>query len=316
MTQYNQREFELQGLRNRKVVGCFNGGSITSDAGGLLLREVERRTGLLMDFARCFEDRRLPGLIEHTVEGLVSQRVYGICLGYEDLNDHDLLRADPLLALISGKEDIMGERRRRKQDRGKALAGKSTLNRLELTGRVVDMKGPKKIICRDDEVKGWFVEVMMRLEGKEPQEIVLDFDATDDRIHGMQEGRFFHGYYGDYCYLPLYIFCGDHLLCAKLRTSDRDASDGVLEEAQRIVRQIRGKWKGVRIIFRGDSGFCREELMAWCEEAGIDYVFGLAKNQRLKGQIAEVMAQAKAAYVEDPPMAGGDGRGSKAVCRV
>lgn len=298
MTDCNQKEFEFQGLKNRKVVGSFNGGSITSDAGSLLLREVEAKTGILENFSSCFKDYRHEGLIEHTIYELVSQRVYGICLGYEDLNDHDILRRDPLLAILSGKKDPAGQNRRREQDRGKALAGKSTLNRLELTREEIEKQKARKIVCRHEGVEDLFVEVFMKLEGKAPEEIILDLDATDDLIHGMQEGRFFHGYYGNYCYLPLYIFCGDHLLCAKLRTSNRDGSDGAKEEVERIVNQIRKKWPEVRIILRGDSGFCREDLMAWCEGHGVDYVFGLAKNSRLKTELEVAMAEAKVEHME------------------
>ena len=299
MTDCNQKEFKFQGLKTRKVVGSFNGGTITSDAGSLLLREVETRTGILKEFSECFEDHRNPGLLEHRVDELISQRVYGLCLGYEDLNDHDVLRRDPLLALISGKSDPTGQSRRRKQDRGKALAGKSTLNRLELTAEAIEEMKARKIICRHEAVEKMFVDVMMKLEGKEPEEIILDLDATDDLIHGMQEGRFFHGYYGNYCYLPLYIFCGDHLLVAKLRTSNRDGSDGALEEVERIVEQIRQTWREVRILLRGDSGFCREDLMTWCEKQHhVDYVFGLAKNDRLKAELLEAMVEAKAEYAQ------------------
>lgn len=297
MTDCNQKEFEFQGLKNRKVAGSFNGGTITSDGGSLLLREVEAKTGILENFSGCFKDYRNEDLIEHTVYELVSQRVYGICLGYEDLNDHDVLRRDPLLAILSGKKDPTGQDRRRQQDRGKALAGKSTLNRLELTREEIETQKARKIVLRHEQVEDLFVEVMMKLEKIEPEEIILDLDATDDLIHGMQEGRFFHGYYGNYCYLPLYIFCGDHLLCAKLRTSNRDGSDGALEEVERIVAQIRRKWPEVRILLRGDSGFCREALMSWAEKQyRVDYVFGLAKNERLKVELEEAMAEAKAEH--------------------
>lgn len=299
MTDCNQKEFKFQGLKNREVVGSFNGGTITSDAGSLLLREVETKTGILGNFSDCFKDYRKEELIEHTVYELVSQRVYGICLGYEDLNDHDILRCDPLLAILSGKKDPTGQDRRREQDRGKALAGKSTLNRLELTREEIEEDKARKIVLRHEGVEDLFVEVFMKLEGKEPEEIILDLDATDDLIHGMQEGRFFHGYYGNYCYLPLYIFCGDHLLCAKLRTSNRDGSDGALEEVERIVEQIRRKWPEVKIILRGDSGFCRDALMSWSEKQyRVDYVFGLAKNERLKAELLEAMAEAKAEHTK------------------
>ena len=209
---------EFHALGNREVVGHFDGGDITSDAGGLLLREVEQRTGIIRRFAACFQDRRDPRFTEFTVEELLAQRIYGIALGYEDLNDHDQLRSDPALAVMVGKEDVKGEHRRVEQDQGKALAGKSTLNRLELTGPGPFGTDPYKKIGRDDaEIDRLFVDHFLQSHKKPPLEIILDVDATDDPIHGNQEGRFYHGYYGNYCYLPLYIFCGEFLLCARLR---------------------------------------------------------------------------------------------------
>jgi len=279
-------------------MGKFDGGSITSDAGGLLLREAEQRTRIIAGFARCFEDKRNPEAIEHTVAELVAQRIYGLALGYEDLNDHDDLRRDPLFAVLVEKEDPEGEKRIRPQDRGKAAAGKSTLNRLELTP--AEPTGAelryKKIIMKPEEIDRLFVDVFLQAHAEPPDEIILDVDATDDVLHGNQEGRFFHGYYRNYCYLPLYIFCGEFLLCARLRPSNIDASEGTMEELQRIVGQIRSAWPGVKIVVRGDSGFCRDGIMTWCEEHGIDFVFGLAKNERLKAMIAEELQQAQAQY--------------------
>jgi hypothetical protein len=240
------------------VVGRFDGGAITSDAGGLLLREVEKRTGIVAQFAACFRDHRDPARIEHPVEELVAQRVYALALGYEDLNDHDQLRQDPLLAILAEKADPTGESRVRERDRGKALAGKSTLNRLELTKAVVEEKERyKKIVLDQAAVDRLLVEVFREAHAQPPAEIILDLDATDDPVHGNQEGRFFHAYYGHYCYLPLYIFCGDFLLCARLRPSNLDASAGCVEELKRIVAQIRQAWPQVKITLRGDSGFCR-----------------------------------------------------------
>jgi len=279
-------------------MGKFDGGSITSDAGGLLLREAEQRTRIIAGFARCFEDKRNPEAIEHTVAELVAQRIYGLALGYEDLNDHDDLRRDPLFAVLVEKEDPEGEKRIRPQDRGKAAAGKSTLNRLELTP--AEPTGAelryKKIIMKPEEIDRLFVDVFLQAHAEPPDEIILDVDATDDVLHGNQEGRFFHGYYRNYCYLPLYIFCGEFLLCARLRPSNIDASEGTMEELQRIVGQIRSAWPGVKIVVRGDSGFCRDGIMTWCEEHGVDFVFGLAKNERLKARIAEELQQAQAQY--------------------
>jgi Transposase DDE domain group 1 len=282
MTECKREQYEFHALGNREVVGRFDGGDITTDAGGLLLREVEQRTGIIRRFAACFRDYRDARFTEFTVEELVAQRVYGLDLGYEDLNDHDQLRSDPALAVIVGKEDPKGEHRRVEQDWGKALAGKSTLNRLELTGaEAIGTDRYKKIGRDDDAIDRLFVDQFLESHEKPPLEIILDADATDDPIHGNQEGRFFHGYYGHYCYLPLYIFCGEFLLCARLRRSDIDASAGVVDELKRIVAQIRATWPKVRIVLRADSGFCREEILAWCEGNGVDYVIGLAKNDVL-----------------------------------
>jgi len=296
-TECNQESFQFHPLGGREVRGRFDGGAITSDAGGLLLREVEKRTGIIAQFAACFRDHRDPARIEHTVEELVAQRVYALALGYEDLNDHDQLRHDPLLAVLVEKADPSGDERRRERDQGQALAGKSTLNRLELTGTEVrEDERYKKIALEEAAVDRTLVKVFLQAHREPPQEIILDLDATDDPVHGNQEGRFFHGYYGHYCYLPLYIFCGEHLLGARLQVSNIDPAAGSLEEVARIVAQIRAAWPEVRIIVRGDSGFCREELMAWCEREGIDYVLGLAKNQRLKAEIAPELEQAAEQY--------------------
>jgi hypothetical protein len=263
----------------------------------LLLREVEKRTGIVEGFAACFTDHRKAERVEHRVGELVAQRVYGLALGYEDLNDHDELRRDPLLAVLVEKADPTGESRARERDRGKALAGKSTLNRLELTQEKVGGKERyKKIVMDGGAVDQLLVEVFLNSYTEAPKEIVLDLDATDDPLYGHQEGRFFHGYYGDYCYLPLYIFCGDALLCARLRPSNIDAAAGCVEELDRIVKQIRQAWPEVRITIRGDSGFCREELMKWCEDQGVDYVLGLAKNDRLKAEIVREQEEAAAEY--------------------
>jgi hypothetical protein len=297
-TQCTPTQLEFHGLGRREVVGKFDGGNITSDAGGLLLRETEKRTEIILGFSRCFEDLRNPEAIEHTVAELVAQRIYGLALGYEDLNDHDDLRRDPLFAVLVGKEDPEGEKRVRPQDRGKAAAGKSTLNRLELTPgepTAAELRY-KKIIMKPEKIDRLFVDVFLQAHVEPPEEIVLDVDATDDPLHGNQEGRFFHGYYMNYCYLPLYIFCGEFLLCARLRPSNIDASEGTVEELERIVKQIRGAWPGVKIVVRGDSGFCRDSIMTWCEARGIDYVFGFAKNERLKAMIEEELEQAKEQY--------------------
>lgn len=299
-TECNQKEFEFQGLNRRKVKADFAGGTITSDGGGLLLREVEARFGIIRQFADCFTDHRDKDLIEHSVLELVGQRVYGLALGYEDLIDHDELRIDPMLATMVGKPDPEGEDRARQRDKGKPLAGKSTLNRLELTPEDANTKCRyKKIVANNGKIDQYFVDIFLQqMEDSPPERIVLDLDATDDPLHGEQEGRFFHGYYREYCYLPLYIFCEDHLLCARLRESNIDASKGAVEELKRIVGQIRKKWPAVAVLIRGDSGFCREEIMAWCEGNDVDYLLGIAKNERLKKAIAAALEEAKRQYEE------------------
>ena len=296
-THCNQKTFDFQTQNSRKIVAHFNGGNITSDAGGLLLQQAERITGIIAQFADCFTDHRDPDLSEFTVKELLAQRIFALALGYEDLNDHDELRNDPLLAVMVGKKDPTGKKRIRKRDKGKPLAGKSTLNRLELTPvRANKRSRYKKITVSHRVVDAFFTDIFLQSYDKPPSTIVLDLDATDDPIHGHQLGRFFHGYYKNYCFLPLYIFCGEHLLCARLRPSDIDASAGSVKELDRIVRQIRSEWPDVRIIIRGDSGFCRELIMSWCERNDVDYVLGLAKNERLKKEIVDQMQQAKNLY--------------------
>jgi hypothetical protein len=279
------------------VLACFDGGRITSDAGALLLRQVDSHFRFLEQFAACFTDHRDPELIEHSALDLLKQRVYGICLGYEDLNDHDRLRFDPLLATAIGKTDPLGDERVHEIDRGKPLAGKSTLNRLELTPVGADEESRyKKVVGHLSRIEDFLVDVFRQQHPTPPKRIVLDLDSTDDPLHGQQLGRFFHGYYGHYCYLPLYIFCGDHPLAAVLRPSNIDASAGSLEHVQRIVRRLRERWPDVAIVLRADSGFCREPIMRWCEANGVDYLFGLAKNQRLLRAIGREMHQAKEAF--------------------
>jgi hypothetical protein len=281
----------------RQVLADFGGGDISSDGGALLLRETERLTGIVRQFAACFTDHRNPDLVEHTAEELIAQRVYALALGYEDLNDHDDLRRDPLIATVVGKADPTGKARRRPRDRGKALAGKSTLNRLELspTGADADTRY-KKIPCRTHDVERLFVSLFLQAHARPPERVVLDLDATDDPIHGHQLGRFFHGYYKNFCYLPLYIFCGDHLLCARLRPADIAAAAGSVKHLKRIVAQLREAWPDVKVVVRADSGFCREEILRWCEGNGVDYVIGLAQNARLKAMITAEQEQARVEF--------------------
>lgn len=299
MTECTQTSFAFASAGSREVVARFDGGTITTEAGGLLLHKTEQKTGILRQFADCFQDYRDPQRTEHSVGELVRQRVYGLAAGYEDLNDHDLLRADPLLAVLCGKADVEGQQRHREQDRGKAGAGKSTLNRLELTPAEANEKDRyKKIVLDTEAVDDLLVDLYIQRQQRQPARIVLDLDATDDRLHGDQEGRFFHGYYGDYCYLPLYIFAGEQLLCARLRPSHIDAAEGAREEVERIVRRLRGVWPSVEIILRADSGFCRDELLDWCEQHQVGYVCGLAKNSRLGKKIRKQLRKAQRRHAE------------------
>jgi hypothetical protein len=294
MTECKPKELQLHPVGSRDVVARFDGGSITSEAGGILLSELEQKAGIIRQFAECFTDYRDPELIEHSVYDLLAQRVYGLALGYEDLNDHDDLRSDPLMAVMVGKADPTGNDRVRQRDKGKALAGKSTLNRLELTpvGANEDSRY-KKIVASCESIEGLFVKLFLQANPEPPKRIVLDLDSTDDPVHGNQLGRFFHGYYKNYCFLPLYIFCGEHLLCAALRPANIDASAGSLGHLQRIVTAIRAQWPEVKIVLRADSGFCRDHIMNWCEREHVDFIFGLAKNPRLTRIIGLEMHQAK-----------------------
>jgi len=283
-TQCNQDSFGFARAEGRAVVASFDGGTMTSDAGALLLGAADRAIGLVDRFAACFSDRRHAELIEHEVATLVRQRVFGIALGYEDLNDHDELRHDPVMAALAGKL------RARRKDCA-PVAGKSTLNRLELSKP--EPTRYHKISHDPAAIERLFVELFVEAHAAAAERIVLDLDATDDPIHGDQEGRFFHGYYDGYCYLPLYIFCGRHLLAAKLRPSNIDGAAGALEEVERIVTQIRERWPEVSILLRADSGFARDALMAWCEVNRVDYLFGLARNERLVGEIGSELAEAE-----------------------
>src|SRR5665213_1396521 len=268
MTECTQERFGFTAHFSRRVEAGFTAGQVSSDGGGLLLREVDRKIKLVERVAACFTDGRSAERIEHTLAEMLSQRIFGLTLGYEDVNDHEQLRSDPLF---------------------RPLAGKSTLNRLELSGR---SQRYHKIGYSPEAIDKLLVDLYLESHAQAPEQIVLDLDATDIPLYGCQPERFFHGYYGGYCYLPLYIFSGDQLLCARLRPANRDAAAGAVQEVDRIVGQVRQSWPKVNIVLRADSGFCREELMAWCEKQGVDYVFGLARNARLRSLIDEAMAEA------------------------
>jgi hypothetical protein len=279
MTECNQSSFGFEASGRREIVARFDGGTISSDGGAFLLRQTDKRLNLLSRLSACFLDGRNQNLVEHTIQEMLSQRIYGLALGYEDINDHEQLRRDPVFGILAGREALE-----------EPLAGKSTLNRMELGTGITDRY--KKITYWKDAIDELMVKVFIESHSSTPAEIVLDVDTTDLPLHGKQEGRFFHGYYDNYCYLPLYVLCGDHVLCARLREANHDASFGCLTEIRRIVEQIRAAWPEVKIVLRGDSGFCRNELMSWCESNGVDYVFGMARNQRLRKIIGQQMHEA------------------------
>jgi hypothetical protein len=276
MTECIQSSFGFKACGSREIVARFDGGTISSDSGGLLLRETDRRLNLLPRLAGCFLDGRNQARIDHSILEMLSQRIYGLALGYEDINDHEQLRTDPVFGILAGREEL-----------DEPLAGKSTLNRMELGAGAKDRY--KKITFWKDALDELLVKVFIESHDNAPAEIILDVDTTDLPLHGKQEGRFFHGYYDNYCYLPLYIFCGEQVLCARLREANHDAAFGSLQEIQTIVAQIREAWPATKIILRGDSGFCRNHLMSWCENNSVDFVFGLARNQRLRKIIGAQM---------------------------
>ena len=276
MTECIQSSFGFKACGSREIVARFDGGTISSDSGGFLLRETDRRLNLLPRLAGCFLDGRNQARIDHSILEMLSQRIYGLALGYEDINDHEQLRKDPVFGILAGREEL-----------DEPLAGKSTLNRMELGAGAKDRY--KKITFWKDALDELLVKVFIESHDNAPAEIILDVDTTDLPLHGKQEGRFFHGYYDNYCYLPLYIFCGEHVLCARLREANHDAAFGSLQEIQTIVAQIREAWPATKIILRGDSGFCRNQLMSWCENNSVDFVFGLARNRRLRKIIGAQM---------------------------
>jgi hypothetical protein len=279
MTECNQSGFGFEACGSREIVVRFDGGTISSDGGAFLLRQTDQRLNLLPRLAECFLDGRKQEQVEHSIQEMLSQRIYGLALGYEDINDHEQLRKDPVFGILAGSKEL-----------DEPLAGKSTLNRMELGGGTKDRY--KKITFWKEAIDELLVKVFIESQQNAPDQIIVDVDTTDLPLHGKQEGRFFHGYYDSYCYLPLYIFCGEHVLCARLREANHDAAFGSLQEIRRIVAQIRAAWPEVKIILRGDSGFCRNELMSWCETHGVEFVFGLARNPRLHKIIGAEMHSA------------------------
>jgi Transposase DDE domain group 1 len=279
MTECTQTSFGLEACGKREIVARFDGGTISSDGGAFLLRQTDKHLNLLPRLAECFLDGRNQKQVEHSVMEMLSQRIYGLALGYEDLNDHEQLRYDPVFGVLAGRAELE-----------QPLAGKSTLNRMELGSEQPDRY--KKITFSTEALDELLVKVFVEAHPQAPEQIILDIDTTDLPLHGHQEGRFFHGYYDCYCYLPLYIFCGEQVLCARLRQANHDAAFGSRQEIERIVAQIRTAWPKVKIILRGDSGFCRNDLMSWCESQGVDFVFGMARNQKLRKIIAAQMHQA------------------------
>jgi len=281
-------------IEGKSTAVDFQAGFVSSDGGAVLIGRLDRSLGHVRRFCQCFTDYRDPDLIEHSLEELIRQRVYGLALGYEDLNDHEALKSDPLLATVCGKEDPLGKNRLRAADQGKALAGKSTLNRLELTPKEADAKARyKKIVGDEESLEDFFIKEYVRSLRKRTRQIILDLDATDDPLHGHQEGRHFHGYYRNYCYLPLYIFDGHWPILAQLRTSDREAAHGASQAVAKIVDAIRKKLPRVKIILRADSGFCRDELMSWCEANQVHYLFGIARNAVLERELAPTLELAR-----------------------
>jgi len=282
MTECNQETFEFTAHFSRRVEAGFTAGQVSSDGGALLLREADRKINLLGRLSACFTDKRAADRVEHPLSSMLAQRIFGLALGYEDLNDHEQLRTDPLFAVLAGKQEV-----------DQPLAGKSTLNRLELTGQ---SERYHKIDYSAEAIDQLLTELYIESHTTAPKQVVLDLDATDIPLYGHQPERFFHGYYDSYCYLPLYIFAGDQLLCARLRAANQDAAKGAVDEVSRIVAQLRKSWPEVRIVLRADSGFCREELMAWGKANHVHFLFGLARNERLRKLIDAEIEQAKALH--------------------
>jgi hypothetical protein len=292
-TDCKEQPLLFQDLGSRQVVADFSGGTLSSDGGVLLLRQVDAQLGLTRSLAQCFSDARQQVYVDHSVRQLLAQRLYGLALGYEDLNDHERLRLDPLLAAACDKHDPLGGDRFNPAHRGVALAGMSTLNRLELSNN--KRSRAHKLGHDPIWIEACLLQSGVRCLSRQAQEIVVDLDAMGHRLNGMQEGRHYRAYYDEYCYLPLYVFVGDIPLWAQLRTGDKDGADGVVAALEQIVAAIRQRCRRARIIVRGDSGFCREEILAWCERQApvVYYCLGLAKNSVLTGKLGPALAGAQ-----------------------
>ena len=292
-TDSTPKQLNFGSLKGRKVIADFTGGRITSDAGIVLMSELDKKLKITAKFAECFRDYRAASYVDYPVHQLLAQRVYGIILGYEDVNDHDKLRYDPALAIALEKLNFLNSTER-------ILAGKSTINRLEYCPETIinqEKSRYHKIEHSPKEIERAFVEIFLESYKKPPRQIVLDMDVTDDQVHGNQEGAFFNPYYKGVCYAPLYIFCGHHLLVAKLRSSNVDPAAGALEELQRVIGLIRQKWQDTHIIIRGDSAYSREDIMAWCEDQKeVDYVLAMATNSQLKLRASDIIEKAKIDY--------------------
>lgn len=274
MTECNQRRFEFQGEKSRRVTAEFSGERLTSDGGLLLLRELERKAGIVDRFVeRCFVDGRQASLVDHSLKSVVTQRVFGLCAGYEDINDHDRLRYDPMFALCSG---------------GQVLAARSTVSRLESAGRIGG-----RVYLHDERARSFFVREYLRVQRRAPRQVIIDIDANEVPLHGEQERRWYSAHYNEYCYLPLLMFIDDHLVYTRLRDGDRDASSGVVRGLKTVVGHLRNKFPKIKILVRADSGFCREEIMSWCEDNRVEYVIGLAKNSRLNEILEPTMSRAR-----------------------
>jgi len=298
MTECTTEKLIFEGVGRRRVEADFSAGQVSSDGGVLLVREADRRIGLSERMSECFVDYRDSKQVEHSVKELIRQRVYSLALGYEDVNDHELLSRDPLLATAIGKKDPQGKNRRSSKHRGVAAASASTLSRIDRTAAEANSQSRyEKVVCDFDKLSSCFVQTFIKSHQRAPERLILDVDPTDIQLHGNQERRFYHGYYGHYCYLPMYLFCGDYPLSVKLRPSNIDGSLGVVEFLQPVVKQIREAFPAVHLIIRADSGFCREELMTWCEQNGIDYLLGMVKNVRLQDALSKPMERARRQYL-------------------